>query len=176
MEKTEAIEIIQFIRSEEVDPMLLEKPYYLEPTKGARKVYALLCEALKKSKKVGLARFVLKTREHIGIIKPQGDMLILDQMRYQEEIRDASELNIPEKEALSKKELDIAIQFIDELTAPFQSEDFHDTYNAELMKLIEAKRKGKTVRRAHTEKRQVTGAPDIMAQLRESLELARKTK
>lgn len=177
VDKTETIDIVEFIKTEEVDTMLIEKPYYLEPTKSAQKVYALLREALKKTKKVGLARFVLRTREHIGIVKPQGDMLVLDQLRYQEEIRDASELNIPEKGEFSKQELEMAMKFVDELTQPFKSEDFHDTYTEELLKFIEAKRKGKAVRKVHGEKRSVTGsAPDLMAQLKQSLELAQKGK
>lgn len=175
-EKTESIEIIQFIHSDEVDSMLLEKPYYLEPAKGAKKVYALLREALKRSDRVGLCRFVLKTREHIGIIKAKDDMIILDQMRYAEEIRDPSDLDIPKESELGKKELDIAIQFIDELTSPFKSEELHDTYTAELMKMIEAKHQGKEMRTAHTKERKATQAPDIMTQLKESLELARKGK
>jgi DNA end-binding protein Ku len=176
VEKTETIEIVQFINADEVDSMLLEKPYYLEPTKGAAKVYSLLREALARSNRVGLARFVLKTREYLGIVKPKGDMIVLDQMRFQEEIRDASDLHIPEKAEINKKELDVAIQFIDELTAPFKSEEWHDTYNAALMELIEKKLRGEAVRRAHAPRRTATAAPDIMAQLKESLEMAKKGK
>lgn len=176
VEKTETIEIIQFIRAEEVDYMLMEKPYYVTPARGADKLYVLLKEALKKSGKVGLARFVFKTREHIGIIHPQDDMLILQQMRYRENIQDPSDLDIPRIAEFSKQELDMAVRFIDELTLPFESEDFHDTYNAELMRLIEAKRQGRRIRKAHAEKRRFTATTDIMTQLKESLELARKDR
>ena len=174
-ERTQTIEIIEFINEKDIDEVYLEKPYYLEPTKWAQKAYVLLREALKKSKKVGLAKFVLKTREYMWIIKPDDNILILDQMRYPEEIRSREELNIPEKAEYNPKELDMALQFINELTTQFKPEDFHDTYNAQLLKVIEDKRKWK-VRKVHITKEIPTEVPDIMTQLKKSLELAKKGK
>ncbi|EKE27617.1 MAG: hypothetical protein ACD_3C00187G0002 [uncultured bacterium (gcode 4)] len=174
-EKTQTIEILEFIDDKQVNDMYLEKPYYLEPTKWAQKAYVLLREAMKKSKKVWLAKFVLKTREHIWIIKPDGNILILDQMRYATEIRSKDELNIPEKAAYNPKELEMAIQFIDELTTNFIPEDFKDTYTEDLLKMIEDKRKGKT-RKIRIETKTLKEVPDIMTQLKKSLELARKNK
>lgn len=103
-------------------------------------------------------------------------MLILEQIRYESEIRDPSELSIPEKSDYSKKELEMAISFIDELTQPFKVEDFRDTYTEELLSFIEKKRKGKVVQKAHTKERKIGEVPDLMAELKKSLELARKGK
>ncbi|EKE30312.1 MAG: hypothetical protein ACD_2C00010G0005 [uncultured bacterium (gcode 4)] len=174
-EKTQTIEILEFIEDKQVNDIYLEKPYYLEPTKWAQKAYVLLREALKKAKKVWLAKFVLKTREHIWIIKPDGNLLILDQMRYASEIRSTKELNIPDKAAFNPKELEMALQFIEELTVNFKPEDFKDTYTEDLLKLIDEKRQWKT-RKVRIEPKIPTEVPDIMTQLKKSLEMAKKNK
>jgi DNA end-binding protein Ku len=95
LRKTGAIEIVEFVREDEVDSVFFEKPYYLEPDREARKAYALLREALRRSGRVGIARFVLKNREHLGIVKPEGNILILNQLRFKSEIKEAEGLNIP---------------------------------------------------------------------------------
>src|SRR6185503_15987346 len=102
--QTNTIEIVQFIGEDEIDQKLLERPYYIEPEKKVKKAYALLREALKKSNKVGIAKFVIRTREHLGMIRPEGDMLVLIQMRFASEVRDQSEIDFPSKEKISEKE------------------------------------------------------------------------
>jgi DNA end-binding protein Ku len=116
VKKTNSIEIMQFVNEEEIDSMYFEKPYYLEPVKGAEKSYALLIEALKKSKEVGIARFVLRTRERVAIIKPRANALVLDQMRYFQDIRDTKELNLPEDVGLKDREISMAVAFIEQQT------------------------------------------------------------
>jgi DNA end-binding protein Ku len=174
VEKSETIEIIEFVQANEIDEIYLEKPYYLEPQKQAQKAYVLLRDALKKSKKVGVARFMLRTREHLAIIKPEDDLLVLNQMRFHDEIRDPSGLNIPKTAKYSKKEIDMALQLIDQLTDTFKPTDFHDTYSEELQKVIEAKSKGKLKRFKKGKVPTPTAVPDLMSKLRESLEQARK--
>lgn len=172
VKKTQTIEILNFTDQSGIDPKYLEKPYYIEPAKEAKKAYALLREALKKSGRVGVARYVLKTREHLGILKPEGDVIILDQMRFDREVIKPEGLDLPEEE-VSKRELDMAIKLIDQLAEPFRPEEYHDTYMEELKQLIEEKAKGK-LRKVRKEKAPERGVVDLMAKLRESLDQARK--
>jgi DNA end-binding protein Ku len=173
--KTQTIDIVEFVDVREVDPKFLEKPYYLEPTKQARKAYALLREALNKTAKVGVGTFVLRNREHLVVLKPEGDVILLEQMRFVDEIRTPDGLNLPSKDEASERELDIAIKLIDQLTEPFKAEQFHDTYREELERAIREKAQGKPPQPAQ-EIPVPTEVPDLMAKLRESLEEARKRK
>ncbi|MGD0230151.1 MAG: Ku protein, partial [Syntrophorhabdales bacterium] len=112
--KTQTVDIVEFVEAHEIDPKLLEKPYYLEPTRQARKAYALLREALKKTAKVGVGTFVLRNREHLVAIRPEGDLIVLEQMRFADEIRKPAGLDLPGKEEASDRELEIAIKLIDQ--------------------------------------------------------------
>jgi DNA end-binding protein Ku len=95
--KTKTIEIVAFVKQEEVDTKLLEKPYYLEPAKGAERAYALLRQALRKTDKVAIARFVLRTREAMALLKADGDVIVLNSMRWATEIRPTDELELPQQ-------------------------------------------------------------------------------
>jgi DNA end-binding protein Ku len=167
-QKTKAIDIAEFTDEKEIDIRYFEKPYYLEPDKGADKPYALLREALSKSGKVAVAKFVLRNRERLCIVKPVGRALVLDQMRFPSEIREPSELKLPEKKA-AKSEVDMALKLIEQLTQPFIAEDFRDTYTEELEKVIEAKAKGKP-RKAAPKAEAAKPAGDLMTMLKASLE------
>ena len=173
--KTQTIDILDFVSAEEIDPKLLEKPYYLEPIKEARKAYMLLAQGLQKTHKIGIGKFVLRTREHLVALKPEGDMLILDQMRFSDEIVSPESLNIPHDEKVSTKELDLAIKLIDQLTTTFHPEEYKDTYSQELMTIIEDKAKGITPQPVG-ERPIPTEIPDLMAKLRESLAEAKKKR
>jgi DNA end-binding protein Ku len=173
--KTQTIDVIDFVDAGEVDSVYLEKPYYLEPVKEARKAYALLREALKKTGKAGLALFVLRNRQHLALLKPEGDLLILNQMRFASEIRKPEGLNLPAETEANRKELDMAIKLIDQLSEPFRPEQFHDTYREELERVIEEKAQGK-IPESRGEAPLPTAVPDLMAKLRESLEAAKKKK
>ena len=173
-EKTKAIEIDSFADQEEIDPVYYERPYYLEPDKGADKPYALLREALTRSKKVAIARFVLRNREHLAAVKPEGDVLTMIQMRFASEVRAAEGLNLPDAGATNDREVQMALALIDQLSGDFQPEQYHDTYTEELKNLVEQKLEGK-------EPVAVAAAPaptqvrDLMAQLKASLEQAKKS-
>lgn len=169
IKKTKTIDMVDFTDEKEIDPVYYEKPYFLEPGKGADKAYVLLREALKKSKKVGLAKFVLHNREHMAVIKPHDNILILNQLRYKSELKDAGQLHIPEKETASSKEVVMALKLIEQLTTHFHPEQYHDTYTEELKSIIEDKAKGKKPRaKGHEPK--ITDVKDIMTMLKESLE------
>jgi DNA end-binding protein Ku len=170
VKKTKTIEIIDFVDEKEIDPIYYEKPYYLEPGKGADKAYVLLRESFKKSKKVAIARFVFHHREHIGALKAYGNLLMLDQLRYESEIRKPTELNIPESVKTSPQEVTMALKLIEQLTAHFHPKQYHDTYTDELKKIIEEKAKGKKHRAPKGKEPKITEMKDIMHMLKRSLQ------
>lgn len=145
VEKTHTIDIVHFVDEEEVDTIYYEKPYFLEPEKSGTKPYALLIDAIKKTKKVGIGRFVLKNREHIGVVRVYNDILIFNQIRYQDEIRSHEDIKVPSGKNVSAKEVDLAVSLIKQLDYKFNPKDFKDTYISELKKIIEQKAKGKKV-------------------------------
>ncbi|RUQ99344.1 non-homologous end joining protein Ku [Legionella septentrionalis] len=169
VKKTHAIEISEFVLQEEIDSIFYETPYYLAPQKDGIKAYALLREALKKTKKVGVGEFVLRTHESLVIIKPYHDALLLNKLRYKDDIRETKSLNLPEAEHIKPAELKMAMQLIEQLTEEFKPEVFKDTYMDDLKKLIEAKAKGKKVKTAKPApaREKVT---DIMELLKKSIQ------
>ncbi len=173
-EKTQTIDIFEFVKEDEIPSRYLEKPYFVEPDKIAMKTYALLRDALKKSGKVGLCKFVIRSSEHLGILTPQDDAIVLVQIRFEEDLRDPKELKLPTaKISVTKKELDMAMTIIDQLTDKFEPEKYKDTYKAELLKLIKKKAaaKGKKVTApAPKAKKERHPADDLLDQLRASLE------
>ncbi|RZJ72152.1 Ku protein [Flavobacterium sp.] len=173
-EKTQTIDIFEFVKEDEIPSRYLEKPYFIEPDKIAMKTYALLRDALKKSGKVGLCKFIIRSSEHLGILTPQDDAIVLVQIRFEEDLRDPNELKLPTaKISVTKKELDMAMTIIDQLTDKFEPEKYKDTYKAELIKLIKKKSaaKGKKVAVAEPKaKKERHPADDLLDQLRASLE------
>lgn len=163
------IDIVRFTGQNEIDPKLYDKPYYVEPEKRAQKAYALLRDALKKSEKVTVAKMVLRNREHLAVLKPEGDLILLDQLRFADEIRDPGDLYIPGKEAYTKPEIDMAMMLIDQLSRHFDPREFRDEYTEQLQQIIEAKKKGKRVVAVETEP-EYTKMQDLMAALKKSLE------
>lgn len=172
--KTKIIEIEDFVKEVEIDSSYYEMPYYLEPDKSGVKAYALFREALKKSAKVGIATFVLRNKEHLAILRPVGDVIILNKIRFHQEIRDTSELKLPEKSMVKPKELQMALSLIDQLTTKFDVSKYKDTYADDLMKVIKAKAKGSKL--AAPKLKVSHKAGDLMAQLKESLGAKKKKK
>jgi len=171
-EKTKVVEISEFVLENEINSMYYETPYYLEPDKSGLKAYGLLRDALSKTGKVALGSFVLRSKQSLALIKVVDKALILQKIRFQEEIRSAEDLNVPEGET-KPAELKMAMALIDQLSGKFDIAKFKDTYSEELMKLIEAKAKGKKVaapklRIVHSKSK------DLMAQLKASLEPKKK--
>jgi DNA end-binding protein Ku len=169
--KTELIEIIQFSDQSDIDPIYFEKPYYIEPDKKASKAYALLRDALAETKKVAIARFVLRNKEYIAAVKPEKDLLILNQLRYEDEIRKNEEIKAPKGSPYTEEELKVALSLIRHLDKKFDPKKFHDTYTEELEEIIKAKAKGKTVKVSSEKAPPVTtDMKDLMKLLKESLE------
>ena len=171
-EKSEHIEITQFVEQKEIDSIYFETAYYVQPDKSGSRAYALLNEGLKKSGRVGLGSFVMREREHICIIRAKDNLLILNRLRFPEEIRGTDELNL--SGAASKPaEVKMAVTLIDQLTKPFNPKNFKDNYTNKLLKIIKAKSKGKSVpfkplKIVHSK------AQDLMDQLKASLSAGKK--
>lgn len=166
--KTKTIEIKQFADEDEIDSRYYEKPYYLEPDKGAERAYALLRDALARSNKVALAKYAMRARDNMAAIKPIGNALVLVQMRFPADLRDAADLKFPTEKA-KKEELEMALALIKQLDKPFIPEDWHDTYTEELEEIIKDKAKGHTPKKQGKEP-QETKVKDLMDTLRASLE------
>lgn len=176
--RSNSIEISCFVDKDEIDPIYFDKPYYLEPTKGAEKTYMLLIRALKKTNKVGVAEFVLRNREHLCVIKPEGNVLILNQLRYKSEIKPTEKLNLPSNIKLSDREIEMAEKLIDSMEENFNPEEFKDDYINGLKKIIDAKINKKPIRKAKSAPK-ATDVSDVLEQLQKSLkeiEEARKSK
>ncbi|RYG86152.1 MAG: Ku protein, partial [Alphaproteobacteria bacterium] len=140
---TRTIEISEFVSLAEIDTLLFDKPYYLEPDKRGRKAYALLREALKESGKAGISRVVIRTREYLSAMFVRDDALVLMLLRFPQEIRSTTKLELPSSsEKPTKKEMDLAGKLIDEMTSEWKPDDFHDEYRDALMDYIEKKIEG----------------------------------
>ncbi|MFT3909786.1 MAG: Ku protein [Ferruginibacter sp.] len=171
--KTKTIEINDFVDAAEINSAYYEMPYYLVPDKSGTRSYALLREALLKTKKVGVATFVLRNKEHLAILRAQDDVIILNRIRFAEEIRPTKELSLPAKTAIKPGELKMAISLINQLSGKFKIDKYKDTYSAELMKLIRAKSKGKQITVPHM-KVVHSKTQDLMEQLKASLGTKKK--
>ena len=172
--RTRAIEIQDFVDLDDIDPIYFEQPYYLGPDKGAERAYALLVQAMKEARKVAIARFVLRNKEHLAAIRPMDDALTLTTMRFHDEVSSPQDLDgevfeeaKPKKP--EKRELEMAKQLIESLTSDFEPNKYRDEYREELLDLLERKAKGKEVVSAPSEELKPTKAPDLMAALEESL-------
>ncbi|QHS56854.1 Ku protein [Mucilaginibacter sp. 14171R-50] len=169
-EKSKVIEIESFVDLTSVNPMYYETSYYTEPATKNNKAYALLLEALKKSGKAGLARFVLRSTESLCIVHPVEKDIVVTRIRFQQQIRDQSDLNLDSKITVSKKELDMGLALINQYAEPLDLSKYKDEYHNELLKIIEAKAKGKrpTIKKL---KPKATKSNDLYDQLMSSLQV-----
>lgn len=167
-EKTKMIELENFVDIKEINPIYYETSYYAEPEKQGKKAYALLLKALIQSKKAGVARFVLRNTENMCVIHPRDEVITVTKIRFQEEIRSAEDIEVPDLTSISKKELDVGMALIKQYSSPFNIESFKDEYTKELLKIIKAKAKGKraTVKKL---KPRAAASDDLYDQLLESL-------
>jgi len=170
-EKSKILSIDQFVKEVEVDSVYFENPYYLEPQKNGESAYRLLLNALAKTKMVGVGTFVLRDSEAIGLIRPYNDdVLVLNRLRFAQEIRDYKDLKIPTKKAPKPAELKMAINLIEQLSQEFDPEMYKDTYSESLLKIIKKKAKGKSVKTKKAAPAKEGKVIDLMAQLKASLQ------
>ncbi|MEX2161729.1 MAG: Ku protein [Anaerolineales bacterium] len=167
--KTQSIEIVTFVNEDEIDSIYFEKPYYTAPEKNAARAYVLLREALRKSKKVAVCKFILRTKENLAILKAEGDALILNQLRFQSEVRERENLNLPGAEDMKPQELDLAINLVDQLTEGFKPEQYRDTFTDEIKQIIEQKAKGIDVTAVLAAKPEATEDGDLLKILQASI-------
>ena len=173
--KTRSIDIANFVKEEEIESMYYETPYYLEPDKSGVRAYALLREALLKTGKVGIATFVMRNKETLAILRATEKVIVLNRIRFEEEIRDPSELTLPAKTEVKAAELKMAVTLIDQLSEKFDIKKYKDTYSADLLKVIKAnatgvKTKEPSLKVVHSKTK------DIMEQLKASLAPAKTIK
>lgn len=142
-EKTKIIELENFVDIKEINPIYYETSYYAEPEKQGTKAYALLLQALIKSKKAGVGRFVLRSTENLCVIHPMDNVIVITKMRFQEEIRSLEEIKKVSDVNITKKEMEVGLALIDQYSSKFDITAFKDEYSSELLKIIKAKAKGK---------------------------------
>jgi len=172
--KSKMIEINEFANEQLIGTTYYETPYYVAPVKGGEKAYTLLREALKQSGKVAVGEYVMRNKQSLCVLKPQDDMLLLLNIRFAEEIRDYRDLNIPRGITVKPAELKMALALINQLTPKkFAISKYKDSYDDELMKIIEAKAKGRKITQPRF-KIVHSKSKDLMAQLKESLEAPKK--
>ena len=175
IELTHSIDICDFVGLEEIDPVFFRKAYYLMPSEGAEKPYRLLVRALEETEKVGIAKVVIRNKQHLAALRPYEDGLLLETMYYADEVRKPEALDgNSAKPKLQKAEVEMAKSLVENLSEPFEPEKYNDTYRKELLDLIRAKAKGQALpERAAEEEGEVV---DLMAALRESVERTKKQR
>lgn len=143
--KTKTVDIMLFADVADIEPKFFDSPYYLEPAKGAEKPYVLLREVMKRTGQAGIGKFVLRQKEILCLIKPEGNFISLNRLRFSEQLRQPDDLKVPVEIELNDQELGLALQLVGQLSGKFEPEKFKDEYTKELKDVIEKKAKGETV-------------------------------
>lgn len=172
--KTHALELHQFVDLEDIDPIYYEHVYYLAPAQGGSKAYRLLLKALTSSKKVGIGKVVLRTKEYLAALRPIDNVLALHTMVYPDEIVSTESLDLPESDVrVTEREMTMAKQLIDSMSGPFEPEDYKDEYRSQVLDLIKKKAKDDTYT-VEAEPEERAGVVDLMEALRASVEATGK--
>ena len=170
LEGSKTIDILDFVQESEIDPRYFATPYFLVPSKGGEKAYALLREAVRNAGAVGIGKIILRQAQHLAGVKVVGDALVLEIMRFANELVPPDELSFPAADLVRPQELKMAEQLVANLEQPFEPEKYTDEYRANLMRVIRAKMKGKHVEPAEAgEEPGDAKVLDLMARLQASL-------
>ena len=169
IKRTSAIDVEAFVDERDVDPKFIEKPYYLEPQKKGHTAYALLRDAMARSGKVAIGVFVLRDREHLVMLKPEGRVILLIQLRFAASLRSPAGLDLPGQADVPKNQLDLALDLIKKFGGTFKPDAFKDSYAARLKAIIAAKAKGRPVHVPEEKAPRETEVEDILSKLKESL-------
>jgi len=170
VEKTRTIDIIDFVKADEIDDRYFETPYYLTPAKGGERAYALLREAIRESERIGVAKFILRDMQHLAAVEVIKDALVLTTMRFADELMDATSLSFPAASGMRKPELDMAKALVESLAAEWDPAKYTDDYRENLMRVIKGKIKGKPVTLTAADEPRQAEVVDLMERLRRSLE------
>jgi len=170
LNKDKAIDIMDFVKGDEIDDRYFETPYYLTPQKGGQHAYALLREALKESGRVGIAKIIIREAQNLAALEVIDNALVLTVLRYADELVDTAPLEFPGTEKVRKAELDMAKMLVENLAAEWDPSKYTDEYRDNLMKLIKARMKGERPKLPAAEAPQEGNVVDLMERLRQSLE------
>lgn len=172
-----AVEIIDFVKMEQIDPIYFDRSYYMSPNEGGGKAYSLLRKALQETGKVGLAKIVIRSKEQMAVIRVYENTLVMETIHYPDEVRNASDVpSVPTEDKVTKKELDTAIMLIDQLTTDFTPEKYTDEYRTALLELIESKRMEKETVVTPAAKESPSNVTDLMAALQASIDRTKPEK
>jgi DNA end-binding protein Ku len=174
LEKTRTIAIVDFVESDEIDDRFFETPYYLVPAKGGERAYALLREALKASNRIGIATFILRDAQHLAAVEVIEDALVLSVMRFADELVDKRQFKLPSAVGVRPQELQMAKMLVDSLAAKWEPSKYTDQYRENVMRIIQAKLKGKEVHLEPETERRSADVVDLMERLRQSLAKTQK--
>lgn len=171
-----AVEIIDFVKITEIDPIYFQRSYFMSPSESGGKAYSLLRKALEDSQKVGIAKIMIRAKEQLAVIRVYDNTLVMETIHFPDEVRKTVDVpNVPSEDKVTQKELDTAIMLIDQLTTEFEPDKYTDDYRTALLELIEAKRTGKELV-TPTEKEPVSNVTDLMAALQASIDKTKPAK
>jgi DNA end-binding protein Ku len=170
VEKTRTIDIIDFVKGAEIDDRFFETPYYLVPSKGGERAYALLREAIRESGRVGIAKFILRDAQHLAAVEVIQNALVLTMMRFADELVDAKSFEFPSDAGIRKPELDMAKALVNSLAAHWDPAKYTDQYRENLLRIIKGKLKGRKVHLKEAAEPRQAEVVDLMERLRRSLE------
>ncbi|WLR56770.1 Ku protein [Mesobacillus subterraneus] len=171
-----AVEIIDFVKINEIDPIYFQRSYFMSPNEGGGKAYSLLRKALEESQKVGIAKIIIRAKEQLAVVRVYNNTLVMETIHFPDEVRNTVDVpNVPEEDKVTGKELETAIMLIDQLTTEFAPDKYKDDYRTALLELIEAKRTGKEMV-TPAEKEPVSNVTDLMAALQASIDRTKPEK
>jgi len=171
VEATQTVDIVDFVELDDIDPVFFSKPFYMVPNKGGEKAYALLRDVLRETGKVGIAKVVIKTRQHLAAVKPRRHSLVLEIMHFADEISDLESFSIPKETKIGAKEMDMAKTLVKSMSEKWKPDKYHDDYRANLLKMIHAKVKsgGKEIPHKELPKKRPSNVIDLVEVLRKSI-------
>jgi len=170
LEKTRTIDIVDFVKAEEIDDRFFETPYYLVPAKGGERAYALLRDAIRESGRIGISKFILRDSQHLAAVEVIENAIVLTVMRFADELVDVGQFDFPASDGVRKAELDMAKALVNSLAAEWDPSKYTDQYRENLMRLIQSKVKGKEVTLEPMAEPRQAEVVDLMERLRRSLE------
>jgi DNA end-binding protein Ku len=169
LEKTRTVDIVDFVDAEEIDDRFFETPYYLVPAKGGERAYALLREAIRESKRIGIAKFIMRDAQHLAAVEVIEDAIVLTIMRFSDELVDVSGFDLPSTKDVRKPELDMAKALVNSLAAEWDPSKYTDQYRENLMRIIKAKVEGAEPELESPQEPRQAEVVDLMERLRRSL-------
>ena len=176
VDKTRTVDILDFVKADEIDDRYFETPYYLVPGKGGERAYALLREALRESGRIGIAKFILRDAQHLAGVEVIEDALVLSVMRFSDELVDVDSLSFPSADGVRSKELEMAKTLVGNLASDWDPARYTDQYRENLLRIIKGKMKGQKVKLAADEEPRQAEVVDLMERLRRSLAQAGPAK